>query len=163
MNNNRVNLLMFCVLSLMLSLSDSLQAMGITGEVKQNVEKLKRTKECPGCNLEGAKLGKADLTFANLKNANLRLVDLNWADLPNANLEGANLEGAKLPNANLEGANFYNANLEGANLYNANLYNANLKGANLEGALGMTDDGIIGSGAILDKNTTLPSGKKYQP
>ncbi len=84
--------------------------------------------------LEGSKLGFANLIRANLRRANLRRAYLGRANLAGANLEGANLYNADLISANLEGANLEGANLEGAYLEGAILAGANLEGANLEGA-----------------------------
>ena len=87
-----------------------------------------------------------------------KLAKFKEANLANANLIGANLEGANLIEAILTGANLTGADLKGARLEGAILIEANLKGV-----VGKTDEEIINSGAILDENTTLPSGKKHQP
>jgi len=71
------------------------------------VNQLRSTKKCPGC------------------------------DLGSADLSGANLSGADLSGANLEGSTLYKADLSHANLTDAVLNNANLKGANLRGAFGV--------------------------
>ena len=99
---------------------------GAYGE--DDLEKLKSTGDCAGCdlsksNLTGANLYEADLTWANLTKANLELAILDVADLTKANLTGANLTGASLHYANLT-----EADLTGANLTNARLDNANLTG-----------------------------------
>ncbi|BAZ04115.1 pentapeptide repeat-containing protein [Calothrix sp. NIES-3974] len=89
---------------------------------KDAVNRLLSTRECPGCNLRGAKLERADLQGVNLSNADLT---------------GADLENANLTNANLRGANFTNADLEDANLTNADVTGANFQGADLEGVIGL--------------------------
>ena len=61
----------------------------------EHLKYLKRTNECPNC----------DLYKANLRGANLRSADLSGAYLENTNLEYADLEYANLGDANLEGAN----------------------------------------------------------
>lgn len=86
------------------------------------VNRLLSTRECPGCNLQGAKLERADLQGVNLSNANLTDADLEKANLSNANLSGANLT---------------NADLEAANLTNANVTGANFQGADLDRVIGL--------------------------
>lgn len=71
----------------------------------EHLKYLKRTNECPNCDLYKANLRGAKLWEANLKGANLRSADLSGAYLENTNLEYANLSGANLEYANLEGAN----------------------------------------------------------
>ena len=83
--------------------------------VQQNVQRLLKTKTCPGCDLSGA--------------------NLNQCKLENANLEGANLAGAQLSLADLSGANLRKANLQKANLSGADLGHTDLEGANLTGAV----------------------------
>ncbi len=91
-------------------------------------------RDCPGCNLAGTNLKKADLVAAQLAGANLRGALLRMANLRRANLEGANLAGADLSHANLPGANLRGADLTGASLKGANLIKADLTGARIEGA-----------------------------
>ncbi len=122
-------------------------------------------KECRACdlpfaNLEGAKLGNANMEDANLEGANLGNANLGDAKLKGVNLWRASLKGANLEGADLEGANLWRANLKsaqinkdtklddkwrrvwgivnqgakGADLKGVNLEGANLLGANLEGA-----------------------------
>ena len=91
-------------------------------------------RDCPGCNLAGADLGKAELAGAKLAGADLRRANLSMANLRRADLHGANLSGATLAYANLPGADLRKADLRGANLKGANLLKADLTGARLEGA-----------------------------
>ena len=91
-------------------------------------------RDCPGCNLAGTDLKKADLVAAELNNANLQGAVLRMANLRRANLAGANLEGADLSRANLPGANLRGANLKNATLKGANLIRADLTGAKIDGA-----------------------------
>ena len=123
-------------------------------KVQANINKLKSTNSCSGCdltevklvgydlknaNLSGfANLSRADLTNSNLTDANLTAAGLTEAKLTGANLTGANLKGANLTGANLKGATLKGANLIGANLIGANLTGVNLKGAILTGAV-LTD------------------------
>jgi len=185
MKNNRVNLLVFCALSSILSVSDSLQAMEtmteeevkmMTPEVRENVEKLFETNECEFCNFSWVHLKEK-----KFEGANLYATQFKWALLSNTIFRGADLRAAKFEGANLSGADLSGADLSGANfewviLGGANLYEADLRGASLYMAADMTDfpmtaetrvimsdEKIIESGAILDENTKLPSGKKYQP
>jgi hypothetical protein len=91
-------------------------------------------KDCPGCNLAGADLGKAELIEAKLAGADLHGANLSMANLRRADLHGANLRDAVLAYTNLPGANLQGADLRGAILKGANLIKADLTGANLEGA-----------------------------
>lgn len=49
-----------------------------------HVKRLVETKECPKCDLSGAKLGNADLSGANLNSANLRGAVLSSTELFNS-------------------------------------------------------------------------------
>jgi uncharacterized protein YjbI with pentapeptide repeats len=127
------------VLSIKLCLSDASSV-----EVEKNIERLRNTNSCPGCELFYANLRGANLGSANLISANLFHADLSGANLTNAYLmhsylnsaalTDANLEGADLTYADLNSADLSAANLVGANLTNANLTNAYLSGANFGGA-----------------------------
>jgi len=91
-------------------------------------------KDCPGCNLAGVDLGKAELIGARLAQADLHGANLSMANLRRADLQGANLRDAILSYTNLPGANLRGADLRGAVLKGANLIRADLTGAKLEGA-----------------------------
>ena len=91
-------------------------------------------RDCPGCKLAGADLGKAELAGAKLAGADLHGANLSMANLRRADLQKANLNGATLVYANLPGANLRGADLRGARLKGANLIKADLTGARLEGA-----------------------------
>ena len=69
--------------------------MGISWQVgaydEDDLEKLKSTGDCSGCDLSEVFLQGADLTEANLSDANLYDADLNGAILFAADLSGANL------------------------------------------------------------------------
>jgi len=82
-----------------------------------DLEKLKTTKSCEGCNLRGANLSRANLSGINLSGA-----DLGGVNLRGANLSGANLSGAKLGDAVLSDANLSSANLTGASLAGAYMF-----------------------------------------
>src|SRR6185369_12135542 len=69
--------------------------------VPEDLERLKESKKCPGCDLRGA-------------------------DLRGLNLDGANLEGANLMGANLEGVFLEDAILDDASCEKTNLRNAKL-------------------------------------
>ena len=91
-------------------------------------------RDCPGCKLAGADLGKAELAGAKLAGADLHGANLSMANLRRADLQKANLNDATLVYANLPGANLRGADLRGARLKGANLIKADLTGARLEGA-----------------------------
>ena len=109
-----------------------------------DLDRLKKTNQCPVCDLSGAVLSGTDLRGANLSGADLNGAYLNGADLRGAFLLSAHLTGADLTvakrtgadllHANLSGANLLDADLRGADLYEANLYEAYLNGADLSGA-----------------------------
>lgn len=102
------------------------------GELKATVKWM--AKDCPGCNLAGSNLKKADLVGAKLQGADLAGADLSMANLRRADLQGANLAGANLSFANLPGADLRDSNLQNVNFKGANLIKADLTGAKLEGA-----------------------------
>ena len=66
----------------------------------EHLKYLKRTNECPNCDLYKANLRGAKLWEANLKGANLRSADLSGANLKDVNLGDANLEGANRQGGN---------------------------------------------------------------
>ena len=102
---------------------------------QENLDRLKKTNECAGCDLSGANLGNTDLFGANLEGANLKRANLRGANLGGANLKWAKLTEADLSDANLTEADLSDATLSGAtNLIGANLKWAKLGGANLYGA-----------------------------
>jgi uncharacterized protein YjbI with pentapeptide repeats len=63
----------------------------------EHVEQLKKTLQCPGCDLREAELG-----FFQAENAQLQNADLSGAVLYGSNLRGADLTGAILNDADLE-------------------------------------------------------------
>ena len=79
---------------------------------QQDVDRLRATRNCAGCDLSGARLpglagARADFTNANLSGAFLYKANLSGASLTGAVLQGANLSSANLSNAvgaNLAGA-----------------------------------------------------------
>ena len=58
--------------------------------VEKNVQRLLKTKSCPGCDLAGADLRQSRLAKANLNGANLSGANLNLADLSGANPAAGN-------------------------------------------------------------------------
>jgi uncharacterized protein YjbI with pentapeptide repeats len=95
---------LFCIVTLVLGFDE------------KQVQALKKTNNCPKCDLSGAKLNDLDLSYADLSGANLSGADLTNSVLYQANVSKANLSGANLTNVNL-----FEANLTGATLTNANL------------------------------------------
>ena len=104
-------------------------------KIQANLNKLKSTNACSGCDLTEVKLIGFDLKNVNLSG----FANLSRVDLTNANLVNGNLTGAGLTGANLTGANLTGTNLTGANLTGANLTEVILKGATMIGAI-LTDD-----------------------
>ncbi|HIK25161.1 MAG: pentapeptide repeat-containing protein [Thermosynechococcus sp. Uc] len=118
-----------------------------------HLEQLRRTGNCPNCDLSYARLRSWHLEGADLRGANL-----NAANLRGTNLSRANLSGAILNNADLTKANLTNANLTGASLLITRLDRAILVGAQLVGA-------VLGGRDRLARvqtfsNATLPNGQK---
>lgn len=70
----------------------------------ENIEKLRSTNACAGCDLFGAELQGLQAPKADLTGANLSEATLYGANLAGANLTGATLDDANLAMANLEGA-----------------------------------------------------------
>ncbi|MBU3916705.1 pentapeptide repeat-containing protein [bacterium] len=76
---------------------------------KNDLAKLRKTKQCSSgtfssCDLENASLKGLDLSNADLKGANLKNATIENTNLAGANLEGADLTGAKLRLVNMQGA-----------------------------------------------------------
>jgi uncharacterized protein YjbI with pentapeptide repeats len=100
---------------------------------RADMDKLRQTNACPGCNLSRANLHKAELSGADLSGTNLSRANLHKAELSGADLSGADLSRANLHKANLAKANLRGTDLEAANLYGADLVEANLSEAKLDG------------------------------
>lgn len=113
-------------------------------------ETVARAQNCPGCDLSGAILRRANLKGANLAGANLTGASLHAADL-----SGANLEGADLTNANLNLVKLTGAKLMGAKLSGAMLYGARLDGADLSGVT--ADVAFAGHASMIRVNLTKAS------
>lgn len=118
-----------------------------------HLEQLRRTGNCPNCDLS-----YAQLRGRNLQGADLRGANLNAANLRGANLRGANLSGAVLNNADLTKANLTNANLSGASLLITRLDQAILRGAQLVDAILGGRDRLAQVQTFRD--ATLPNGQK---
>ena len=99
------------------------------------VQRVMKTGQCPGCDLSGANLAEANLFGANLVNANLSGANLSGANLGAANLSDANLSGANLTKASLHRATLENTDLSKADLSNAYLRDAEIADINLQGAV----------------------------
>ena len=74
----------------------------------EDYERLKKSKVCRRCNLEGIDLQGAQLKRVNLGGANLRNADLSMTNLEQANLGGADLRGANLERAFMNEATLCN-------------------------------------------------------
>jgi len=123
---------------------------------QKELDKLRTTGECVGCDLSYADLRKANLANANLSWSNLRGAKLSGANLRGALLEKATLESAELKGTDLTRANlsrvnaaqasFSGALLEETNLIDARLEGADLSWANLQGA--MLKGAILAGGSV---------------
>ena len=92
-----------------------------SGTPGDNLEKLKKTNSCRGCDLSGLTLKRmnfagADLEGADLSRTKFQLSSLSGANLRNANLRGASFGGCDLGEADLRGADLRGTSLEGAYL-----------------------------------------------
>lgn len=118
-----------------------------------DLEQLRRTGNCPNCDLSYARLQRRHLQGADLRGANL-----NGANLRGANLSRADLAGATLNHADLTGANLTGANLTGASLLMTRLDHAVLIGAQMVNAVLGGRDRLALVRTFHD--ATLPNGKK---
>ncbi len=82
--------------------------------VEENIEKLRSTNACPGCDLSSADLRNTNLEGANLNGANLRNANLSGCELQNVDFRGANLEAADLRRSDLHGTDMSGSSLNGA-------------------------------------------------
>ena len=101
-------------------------------EVQANLEKLKSTKTCSGCDLTGIVLRDFDLKNTDLSGANLTGANLGRSDLTGANLTDANLTDTDLRGANLTDAILINTNLSGVKLSYSNINGAEISRAVLK-------------------------------
>ncbi|MEI7816977.1 MAG: pentapeptide repeat-containing protein, partial [Desulfuromonadales bacterium] len=115
----------------------ALSAVKTFAFVPEDVERLKSTKKCPGCDLRGV----------DLRGAHLEQAEMEGANLMGANLEGANLHDAVLDDASLEQANLKKAVLSGASLDHATIDDADLKGAVLDGTTWL-DGKVCSKGSV---------------
>ncbi|EKD34241.1 MAG: hypothetical protein ACD_75C02423G0017 [uncultured bacterium] len=88
---------------------------------KENLEKLKKTNSCRGCDLSGLTLNRMNLAGADLEGADFSmakffLTNLAGANLKNSNLKGATFGGSDLGEADLRGADLRGTSLDGAYL-----------------------------------------------
>ncbi len=89
----------------------------------------------PGINMKYSSMEKMRLDGAKLQRANFSYAIMQLINLKGADLMLANLEGAHLHAANLQKANLMLANMKKVNLVDADLSGANLQGANIMGAI----------------------------
>ncbi|WP_108945980.1 pentapeptide repeat-containing protein [Shewanella halifaxensis] len=133
-----------------------------------NVTTLISTNSCQNCDLSGADLNNATLTFADLSGADLSdailtNVDLfestltgtnfSGADMSNGDFRGSEMTYADLSNANLTGAYFSSAQLSPADLDNATVTDTDFDNANLVGATWI-DGGICDITSVGFCNST---------
>ena len=119
-------------LSIILLLSMmGLPLIGLHGADRADLEQLRSTGECRGCNLEAADLKGIDLQGAKLRWARLKGADLSGANLQRADLTGADLRHVRLTGSRLEGAVLEGVQLLGVDLSDARLAGADLRWADL--------------------------------
>lgn len=113
-----------CIVSLTVGATgDMCRAESITA--RENLEILKKTNSCRGCDLSGLTLSRMNFAGA----------DLEGADFSMAKFFLSNLAGANLRNSNLKGASFGGTDLSEADLRGADLRGTSLDGAYLDGTL----------------------------
>jgi uncharacterized protein YjbI with pentapeptide repeats len=100
-----------------------------------DLDQLRRTGVCYGCDLKGAKLRGADLYKTNLNAGDLRKIDLRGALMANSTFLKANLRGADLSRSRLRWTNFGGADMRGAKLIEADLLAALMPFVDLRGAV----------------------------
>lgn len=122
----RSTFLAVCIVSLTLSVTGDM-SRAESKTARENLEILKKTNSCRGCDLSGLTLNR--MNFAG------------------ADLEGADFSMAKFFLSNLAGANLRNSNLKGASFGGTDLSEADLSGADLRGT---SLDGAYLGGTILD-------------
>ncbi|MEE9584305.1 MAG: pentapeptide repeat-containing protein [Candidatus Brocadiales bacterium] len=93
--------------------------------VEENIETLRSTNSCPGCDLHGADLRNTNLEEANLNGANLRNANLSGCELQNVDFRGANLEAADLKRSDFHGAMMSGVSLNGAWVKGADFLSVN--------------------------------------
>ena len=79
-----------------------------------DLDRLRATRQCEGCDLRNADLFGEDLSRVHLNGADLRGADLTAAELYFTSLNEADLRGANLTETNMRGANLAGAKLDGA-------------------------------------------------
>ena len=118
----------------------AVMSVGTGGVRAQTVEAFLAgtSKDCPGCNLAGAKLKRRNLAGADLS--------------------GANLAGASFHRSNLRGANFSGADLTDANLNKTDLLQANFSRANMKGAISRRRSWLLAQASPQTSVAKSPTG-----
>ena len=84
-----------------LTVAAALTASGASAFDPEDIQKLKDTNECVGCDLSRANMREATLSSANLSEANLTGANLTGADLSYAIMQGAILCNTTLPDGSV--------------------------------------------------------------
>ena len=144
----------------------SLFALNAGAQNASEIEAVRSSHSCAGCNLFQANLSYHDLPGLDLSGARLKQSDLSLSTMNKANFAGSNLAISNMFGGRFTGASFKNADLSrtvlvgaylgGADLSGANLSGANLSGAELTTAKGLTQDQLDTS--CGDATTHLPEG-----
>ncbi len=110
-------LIMACALPVAVSVYTVGQVFAAeSAAAKENLEKLKATKSCRGCDLAGLVLNRLDLVDADLEGADLSSARLSLTNLTRANLKNTNLRGTVFGGTDLSDADLRGADLRGASL-----------------------------------------------
>ena len=129
--------------------TDVQAAITVLGRLPERLSAYPRA-DLRGAYLAGAVLHDAHLEAVSFMGTNLKAANFIAAHLEYALFVDAHLDGAALINAHLKGAILDRAYLKGAILDGAHL-----EGADLRGALGLTQEQLLG--ATLDSKTQLPA------
>jgi len=122
-------LIMACVLPVAVSVCTFRTVIAAeSAAAKDNLEKLKATKSCRGCDLAGLILNRLDLVDADLEGADLSSAKLSLTNLTRANLKNTNLRGTVFGGTDLS-----DADLRGADLRGTSLDSSYYKGARFDG------------------------------
>ena len=123
----------FLIVECSVILCVSLLASATFAYNKAHYSKLKKSKICPGCDLQVANFENLNLNAADMQKAICTAAMFDGANLLGANFGGAILIASSFRQAYLEEANFKSAKLQDADLSGTHLVNANFKQANLRG------------------------------
>lgn len=96
-----MNRMFSLLLTIMMGISIASAAAAVYAFNEDDLNRLRTTNECIGCDLSGADLRNADMKSAKLSAADLKRANLAGADLSHANLMDATLTDATMTGTDL--------------------------------------------------------------